>query len=210
MATKHIDDLSQDYSKKEAEITRQLEEVKQKSQEILDKAHEEAEKTKMQIVKDAQAESEKLLKRAQTQGEEMIKQADKTRQQLLIEIEERIAKEAVNKAGELIQHVLPENFKQDIHAQWVEELIESGFSRIERLRIAKDIQEARVNTAYSLNKAQREGLAKKVKEVLGHDVTLKEELDPKVVAGITITIGSLVLDGSLKNKIKEQAKNIQV
>jgi F0F1-type ATP synthase membrane subunit b/b' len=208
-ATKHIDELSQDYSKKEAEIARQLEEVKQKSQEILDKARAEAEKARNQMISDAQAESEKLVKHAQSQGEEMIKQADKTRQQLLTEIEDRISKEAVNKACELIQHVLPENFKQDIHAQWIGELIENGFANIERLRIAKDVQDVKIAAAYSLSKAQRDGLAKKLKEILGHDVALKEEIDPKVVAGITITIGSLVLDGSLKNRIREQAKILQ-
>jgi len=31
-------------------------------------------------------------------------------------------------------------------------------------------------------------------------------VDPKVVAGIVITIGSLVLDGSFKNKIQEKAR----
>jgi hypothetical protein len=201
--------LDNDYTKKEKEINRQLEEVKQKSRELMLKAQEEAEVLKAQIIKETEEEKEKILHQARIQGEEMVQQAEKSRQALILELEERIAKEAVHKATESIQNILPEQFKKDVHTHWVEEQIEKGFGHLERLHIRQDIHEIKITSAFDLSEEQRKVLSKKLKEILGRDIALKEEVDPKVVAGLIITIGSLVLDGSLKNKIQEQAKNVQ-
>jgi ATP synthase F1 delta subunit len=207
-ATRHIEELNQDYTKKEQEINRQLEETKLKSQEIINKAQEEAEKLKTQIIKEAESERDKIIGQARTQSTEIIQQADKSRQSLLQEVEERIDKEAINKACQLIQDTLPEQFKQNVHLHWVEELIEDGFSSLERLRIPQDLQEVKITSAFSLNTEQRKNLIKKLKDVFGREVNLKEEVDPKVVAGLIISMGSLVLDGSLRNKIKEKTKTV--
>ena len=206
-ATRHLEELNQDYSKKEKEIDRQLEEARKKSEEMLAKAGEEAERQKNHIIKEVEIERDKILNQSRIKSEEIIQQADKSRQLLVSELDERIAKEAVDKACELIQDTLPEEFKHDIHSRWTEELIEDSFSRLERLRIPEEIQEAKITSAFSLNERQRKDFSKKINKMLKHDVTLKEEIDPKLVAGIIVTIGSLVLDGSLRNKIKEQAKS---
>lgn len=206
-ATRHIEELNQDYAKKEQEINHQLEETKFKSESILKTAQEEAEKLKTQTIKEAENERDKIIGQARLQSTEIIQQADKSRQSLLSEIEERIGKEAVNKACQLLQVALPEEFKQNVHMHWVEDLIEGGFSQLESLRIPKDLQEARIICAFPLNIEQRKNLFKKLKHVLGPEVTLKEEVDPKVVAGLIISMGSLVLDGSLRNKIKEKTKS---
>ena len=37
----------------------------------------------------------------------------------------------------------------------------------------------------------------------------QEEVDAEIIAGIIATVGSLVLDGSLRNKIYQQAKELK-
>lgn len=208
LATRHIDELSQDYTKKEKEIDSQLEETKQKCKEMIDQARQEAQNIEGQVIKEAQTERDRILAQARTQSEEIIQQADKSRQLLLSEINGRINKEATDKACELIQDTIPDRFKQEVHLHWVEELISSDLNELERLRIPKDTQEIRIVSAFGLSEGQRKVLCKKLKDVLGYDVMPKEEVNPKLVAGIIIHIGSLVLDGSLKNKIQERTKNI--
>ena len=88
-ATKQLEEMSQEYAKKEAEMERQLEEIKRKSQEAVSKAQEEAQKQKEQIVKEAQAEKARVLDAAQIRVDEMIQQAEKARQSLLSEIEHK-------------------------------------------------------------------------------------------------------------------------
>ncbi|MDP3731803.1 MAG: F0F1 ATP synthase subunit delta [Candidatus Omnitrophota bacterium] len=205
-ATQHLSELSKDYAEKEKKINQQLEESRHKAQELLAKAQEEAEKIKAQVVQEAQQERDKILQEARNHGQELVQQAEKSRQQLLSELEERISKEATRRACELIQGTLPESFRQLAHTHWVEDLIESDFTHIERLRIPDDLREAKIISAFSLSAEERQKLTKKLKSALGREVTLKEEVDAKVVVGLIINIGSLTLDGSLENKIREQAR----
>ncbi|MCX5702220.1 MAG: F0F1 ATP synthase subunit delta [Candidatus Omnitrophica bacterium] len=206
-ATKHIDALNQDCARKEQEINRQLEEIKQKSQETLATARNEAEEYKAQVLKETQEERDGIIKQARSQSEAIIQQADKSRNLLLLEIEERIDKVSIDKACELIEYTLPEQFKQDVHTHWVEELIESGFAQLQHLRMPEEVREIKITSAFPLTDGQRKNLIKKLKEVLARDITLKEEVDPKIVSGFIIAIGSLILDGSLRNKIQERARS---
>ncbi|MBN1913180.1 MAG: F0F1 ATP synthase subunit delta [Candidatus Omnitrophica bacterium] len=209
LATSHLEDLNREYSEKEKEVNRKLEEVQLKSQEILARAQSESEKLRDDALKEIESEKERILQAARTHSEEMIKQAERSRQALIQEIEERIAKEAVNKACELIQTTLPEQFKREVHAHWIEELITNGFNQLERLRLPEDVEEIKITSAFALDDRQRKIMVKKLSEALKRNITLKEEIEAKIVAGFIISIGSLVLDGSLKNKIQEQAKGIK-
>ncbi len=204
-ATMHLDELNEDYSKKEQEAGRRLEEAKKTSEELVAKAREEADKKREQIINEADAEKEKILREARSQGEEIMKQADRSRQRLISELEERISKGAIDKACELIQDTLPEQFKRDVHSQWTEDLIKGGLDQLRHLQIPEDINEAKITSAFPLNDAQRKNLSKQLNQLLGKDIKLKEEGDPKLVAGVVVTMGNLVLDGSLKNRIQEQA-----
>ncbi|MCX5703498.1 MAG: F0F1 ATP synthase subunit delta [Candidatus Omnitrophica bacterium] len=208
IATRHIDELSRDYIKKEEKIDSQLKEAKQESQRMIDQARQEAGDIRAQMIKEAEIQRDKILVQARAQSEEMIQQADKSRQLLLSEINERVNREAIDKACGLIQDTLPDRFKQEVHLQWVQELISGDFNELERLHIPKDTREIRIVSAFSLSESQSKALCKKLKDVLGLDLAPKEEVDPKLVAGIIIHIGSLVLDGSLKNKIQEKARNM--
>jgi F0F1-type ATP synthase delta subunit len=208
-ATQHLEELNEEYDKKELEVSKRLEEAKLKYEEVMAKAQEEAEREKTKIIKEAESEKDKVLTAARSGSEEIMQQADKSRQLLLAELEQRIAKEAINKACELIQNTLPQNFKRGIHSQWVKELTEGGFSQLTQLRIPEGIKEVKITSAFSLKEEERKELSKKLKKLLSRDVVLKEEIDPKVVAGLIVNVGSLVLDGSLKNKIQEQVENIR-
>ncbi len=206
LSTKHFDEMSQDYDEKARRIDEQLQEANLKAQEIVSGAQNEAEKIKSDTIKQTEEEKDKIIRAARTQAEEIIQQADKSRNQLLSEIEERIAKEAINRACDLCHDTLPEEFRKLVHDQWVEDLIENGFSRAERLRLPEGTVGVKIVSAFTLGDEQRKKISKKLKDTFGHEITIEEQIDPKIVAGLVINVGSLVLDGSLKNKIKEKAR----
>ena len=47
-----------------------------------------------------------------------------------------------------------------------------------------------------------------LKERLGRDVTVTERIDDRLVAGLTMTIGSLVFDGSLASRVQEAMRKM--
>lgn len=207
-ATMHLDDMNQEYEKKEREVTRRLEEAQQKAEDIMHKALAEAEKEKVKIIKEAEDARENLLKQARSQSGGIVEHAEKSRKLILSEIDKRIKKEAIAKACDLIQHTLPEEFKMDVHSRWVSDLIGGGFQGLENIKVAEGVSQLKVTSAFPLSEAEKSIISEKFKTLLGRDIDLKEEINPQIVAGIIIAIGSMVMDGSFKNKIREQAQKM--
>jgi len=205
-ATQHLEELNKDYQEKQRQIEERLKETEQKAQQIINQAKEEAEKLKAQIIQETEQKRDQMIEEARQQSKEIIEQAERSRYALISEIEQRIEKEAIDKAVDLIKDVLPADFKLSVHNLWIEELIKEGFEEFSHLNISEDINEAEVISAFALNDTQRKNISKKLKDILKKDILIKEKIDPQVVAGIIINLGSLVLDGSLKFKIKDTAK----
>jgi F0F1-type ATP synthase membrane subunit b/b' len=202
-ATAHLDYLSAEFAKKEKEVKAQYDEAKRQSQEILANALKDAESQKESILKEVQKDKERIITDSQNKADEIVKQADQSRENLLADINHQIQGKAVHQAVGLLQLSLPENIRIEIHQHWVDNLISNTFEQLSHIHIPEGTTEARITTAFTLTQKQREALNSKIKEKLGFNLDLKEEIDVGVIAGLVVHIGSLELDGSLRSKILE-------
>jgi F-type H+-transporting ATPase subunit delta len=75
------------------------------------------------------------------------------------------------------------------------------------LRVPEGLSEVKVVSAFNLTEAEEASLKLKLKEKLGFEVKLREEIDPTLICGLVVNIGSLILDGSLKFKIQGAARD---
>ncbi|MDD5454123.1 MAG: F0F1 ATP synthase subunit delta [Candidatus Ratteibacteria bacterium] len=204
-ATTHLEELSKDYTKKQEEAKKQLEEAKKESSKIVADAQLEAIKHKNETSHEAQKEKDRIIQEAQQKSEQMIKQAEKTCEQLKQEINERIDAGATEKAAELIEKAIPKEFREGLHHLWFKEFLKSDL-QIERLHLSKDIKNVEITSAFPLTEEQRKELKNKLAKKLSESIVLKEKVDAVLIAGIIITLGSVVIDGSLKYKIQQEAK----
>ena len=200
--TAHLDTLIAENSAKEEEIKKHLEDAKRQSQEIIANAQKDAATQKEEILKAVADEKNKIIADAQARAEEVIKQADNARLALLSELEQKIGESATVRALELLQSVLPNDFRKEVHQRWVSDVISSNFAELDRLRVPQGLSEVKVVSAFILTDAQKSGLKLKLKEKLGFEFDLKEESDPSLICGLVVNIGSLILDGSLKFKMQ--------
>jgi hypothetical protein len=205
-STAHLSSQEAEYEAKKEEVRKQLEDAKRQSQEIIVNAQKDAATQKEGVLKAAAEEKDKVLAEAQAKAEEVIKQADNARLALLSELELKINEGATLKAQELLQKVLPEDFRKEVHARWIKDLIANGFSELDRLRVPEGLSEVKVVSAFSLTDHEIDELKSKIKEKLRVDVKLEEAVDPSLISGLVVYIGSLILDGSLKFKIQGVAR----
>ena len=208
-ATAHLQGLSQDYLHKHDELKKRLEEGERLYQEQLAKAQEEAAQLKTQALKDADAARQQTINQAHEEAERIMQQANQARDSMQRELVQSIDQRAVEQARALLQTVLPEPLREAAHGQWLDALLADGLINVQQLQTRESVREAKVVSAFALTEAQRKRLAERLHEALGSTVTLQESVDPALIAGLIITLGHLVLDGSLATKLRDAARHAQ-
>ena len=68
--------------------------------------------------------------------------------------------------------------------------------------------EARVQTAYALTPAQGDALQKELSKALGSNVTLNVEVAKDLLGGMIVTVGSRMVDDSLKRKLERLKRTL--
>ena len=64
-------------------------------------------------------------------------------------------------------------------------------------------QAAEVISAKALSTEQKAALSAALKEAVGSDVAVEEKVDPDLLGGLVVRIGSRMVDGSLKTKLQQ-------
>jgi F0F1-type ATP synthase membrane subunit b/b' len=205
----HLQDLNAEYSRRQDELKQRLEESERQYQEHVIRAKTEAERVVTEAHQEAQSTRAKLIEEAHGESERIVQQGLESRESLRKEIESQLEHRATERACELIQQALPAEFRQAIQEHWLEELFRNGWAGLNRLKVGEDIHEVRVVSAFPLTKVQREALRGRLKETFAREVTVTEETDERLVAGLVVTVGSLVLDGSLASKIQQNLKHVR-
>ena len=205
-ATAHLQDLSAEYTRRQEELKERLATAEQQYQEQVARAKAEADRILAAARQEVESTKASLMEEARLESERIVRQAMDSRDGLRRELERQIEDRAVERACELIEGALPEDVRREIQTVWLEELFRNGLAQFDRLKKETEAGEARIVSALPLSKEQRQRLHARLKDRLGHDVALTESVDTRLVAGLTITIGSLVFDGSLASKVRLAAR----
>jgi F-type H+-transporting ATPase subunit delta len=64
---------------------------------------------------------------------------------------------------------------------------------------------AEVTSAHALSAAQSAALAAKLKARVGRDVAINAKIDPSILGGLTVKIGSTLIDNSIKTRLNSLA-----
>lgn len=209
--TAHLQGLTRDYMKRQEELKKRLEESERHYKELVAKAQSEGVQIKTQAVQEAEEEKRQMVEKARAEAERIVRQAVGAREAMRRELESSVKKQAVELACELLEEVLPKELQEHTHGRWMEEALGNGLLRLNQMELPEKVkvQQARVVSAAPLTSAQKERLLKKLEQAVGHSLVLKEEVDPRIIAGVTITLGHVVLDGSLGSKIREAARRAE-
>ncbi len=208
-ATGRLQGLSAEYSRRHEELKERLGAAEVQYQEQVTRAKTESEQLIQRARQDAESSRTKLLDDARRESEKIVQQGMESRDALLRELHERTEHRAIERACELIYEVLPKQLRQEIHTRWLDELIRNGFMELKPLDTQETVQEVQVVSAFPLTAEQQSLIRTRLKSKMGREIPLTEAVDPGLVAGLTITIGNLVMDGSVASRIQQAARHAQ-
>ena len=205
-AATRLQDMSAEYTRRHEELKEKLAESEQQYQEQLSRAKAEAERIIASARQEADMAKAGRLEEARLESERIVRQGLESRDGLRKELEREMEKRSVERACELIGDALPADLRRDIQGRWLEELFHNGLAQFDRINKEEAVQEVKIVSALPLTKEQRELLHTRLKERLGRDLKLAEQVDDHLDAGLMITVGSLVFDGTLASRIRRAVR----
>jgi F-type H+-transporting ATPase subunit b len=206
-ATTHLRELSQDYLKRHEELKDRQSEGDKRYQDQIESAKAEGERLRAKLLEEAEAARVRLVAEGKAESERLVNQALAARDVMQQEMDATMSHRAVAQARQLVQEILPAPMRQIMQAQWVEELME-GLKALPKLETAEPVKEVRVASAFALTAAQRQRLQAGLEALVGHPVTLQETVEESLLAGLMLTAGHLVLDGTLTSKLEQAARSL--
>ena len=207
-AVKRLNTETEAVHVKQADLDKRLKEA----DEELAKRKKEAEELTKKMVEEAdtaaRAEREKIIKKARDDGEEIIARAQTTKDKMKGEIEKALTLKMVDFSAEILSVVLSERAKGALNQQLIEEFIEN-LQKLDLNQVGAEVDIADVITAASIDNGIQNRIGKVIKDKLKREIKINSIVDQNVVGGVVLRFGSLALDGSLQNIVRETATAIK-
>jgi len=190
-----------DLTKKLRQADEELSQRKQEASELTGKMRNEAEE-------ESKNEREKIIGKAREESEEIIAKAQNAKEKIKIALEKEVDTKVVKTSVVILNEILSENAKKAFN----KELIDEFFVKLENVdmsRISPETKEAEIISLVPLSDDEKENFSKIIEKKVGRKLTLSTLEDPQLGGGAILKFGSMSLDGSIKNLIRNAALKIQ-
>ncbi len=187
------------------------EKIKQASEELA-KRKAEADALVLKMTEDAEGkakeERERLVSKARQEGEEIIVKANNTKEDIRKAIIKDMDMRAVDFTAMILDEVLSKEGRIALEECLISEFIEN-LVKMDMEMIGEEIKTADVVTASPLTEKMRNRLSETLLSKLGRTLEITASTDEKILSGMILRFGSLALDGSLKNMVRESATGLK-
>lgn len=205
-----LQDLSLEYKNKAEQLAEDMRKAEDAHRARVEEAEAEIRELRNSIQAEAGKQREEVLLRARSESDRIISAAMGVKDRVRKELEEDIARKSVEFACDLIQGVMSADNMKWFHQGLVKEII-AAIGRVDAKRFQSIEGEnmVLVRSPYNLDAAHEKDLEKIIGDKLGRQVLVKQFTDEAVIAGITVKLGSLVIDGSLAGQLKQTALKLR-
>jgi F0F1-type ATP synthase membrane subunit b/b' len=213
LALKKLQRINEENLKRESELKKKLDDTEKEYQRRIAEAgidvkklHDEAESKanveRSQIVESAQRERDAILRDAREEAEHIKSMADLAIREKALELSVGLFQRAVD--GELAHLIHNHLFKNVI----------DNINQYKSRSVAQDVSQAEVVTPFPLTHEQKELLRKALVNIAHKEITIVEKADHDASsltgsAGLYIKLGSLIIDGTFSNALKNAVKEIK-
>jgi F-type H+-transporting ATPase subunit b len=201
VALNRLNVLHEENLMKEAQLTEELKRAKEEKDAEITRGKTEA----ASIVEEARSEGAKLRQKiedeAKRQAEKIILQSREELERLKQKMQGELQNQSFDLAVTLIAQVFTEQNKESLQQQFINEIIEE-IAKLPQEKFTVSTHTVKVTSSYALQEAQRDNLKKILNEKLGSPAVLEEKVDGVLICGLSLELGGLIIDGTLKNKLR--------
>ncbi len=189
---------------REAELNRK---IRQADEELAQRRKELdalGQKMKGELEAEAVKHKEELVNKARTEAEDIITKAQNAAETIRRDIERQMEMRIIDYSEKVLNEVLSKRAKSALEKDLVEEFI-SQLKDVDMSKISLDIKSVDVVTSQQIGDAELKRITETIKSKIGREIAVQSKIEDGHISGVVIQFGSLHLDGSLKNAVKEAA-----
>jgi len=201
-ALKRLQTLHEETMVKEAQLKEELQRAQQERAAEVERGRQEAAAVLDAAKREAQAVRANAETQAKQESQRIVARGREELERLRAHLASEIENDALHLSTEMIRYTFTEDGKAEFHRHLIDGLI-TEISRLEKDRFSVHAEMASVTSSFPLTDHEKQRLRRVLSEKLGGDVGLTEHLDPELITGLVVQIGGLVIDGSLKNKLRK-------
>jgi len=205
-AIKRLGHVYQDLLNKQNELTQKIEQAEKEYQAKKEEGSAIIDKMKYDAMDDMRKKEDEIVKKARAEAEDIINKAHAAKDQFYREIEKELSRKMIDFISGLMGDVFTEKLAQPVHDVLVNDYLARA-KDFDLSNVDAALTEIGVRSALPLQKEVMEQLNTLLTTKLKRQITLVEKADKTLVAGIALEFGTLLLDGSLSNSVREAAEN---
>jgi F0F1-type ATP synthase delta subunit len=207
-AVNRIRQVEAEVRKKEESIRREITEHEKEFARKKAEAEAELQEQREKVDKEISKVRDQMLADAKAEGNRIVEQAKKNEEKFRLQIAQDMEEKAVRYGGEVFRLVMSEEINQDLNKSFINELL-AALEQVDAATITVDASGAEFKSSHPIDPEQKKRLEKLLLDKFAVDIKVREKVEPDLLAGLSLKLGSLEIDGTLLSRCREAAAEVQ-
>lgn len=202
---KRVAAVYEDLLRKQKDLSEKIDAGEKELQAKREEAATIVDKMSAQAMDEAHKKEEETLKKARAEAEEILGKAHASREQYIQELRVEVSRKIIDINMDILTFALDASTRELFHDQFVKKFIEQ-IKKSDLSAVDPKGKTPVIRTAKPLNKGDKDELVSLLATKLNvPTLEMTETVEEKLIAGVIFQIGTLMMDGSFANAIKEAA-----
>lgn len=208
LAAAKLREVEADLGRKEEAVRKRIEDNEAEFRRKSAEAQDGLNRTREAMEKDVARSRDGLLDEARKERDKIVDEANRSKEKLRQELAREAQGQAVENARRVYELVFSEELGRKLDHSFLDELL-VALDEMDSSSITISAAAIDVVCSHPLEPAHREQLREIVSRKFNVSLDVHEEVDPGLIAGIKIKLGSLEIDGSLRNRFNEAIEQLK-
>lgn len=207
-AASKLRDIEADLGRKEDAVRKRIEDNEAEFRRKSTEAQEELNRTRETMEKEITRTRDGLLDEARKERDRIVDEANRSKEKLRQELIREAQAQTVEHARRVYELVFSEELGKKLDHAFLDELL-IALDEMDSSSLTISAVAIEVACSHSLDPAHRERLKEIVTRKFGVKLEVRETVEADLIAGIKIKLGSLEVDGSLRNRFNEAVEQLK-
>ena len=207
-AVERVKQVEAEVGRKEESVRRQVEEHEREFERRKDEMEADLARRRGNSEREVAQMKESIVAEARKEGDEILARAKRSEDKLKEDMRREVQSQAVDFAGEIFRLTFSEKVTAAVNREFIAELI-GALEAVDSESLHVEADEARFVSSHPLEPAQRDRLQGLIAQKFGLNVAIHEEVDESLMGGRSMKLGTLEVDGSLRNRFQEASAEVK-